>query len=165
MIKITALFWIALLAVAGGTVMRVSYQVRHVQEHLSQIGRDIHREQDALRILTAEWNTLNDPQRIDALAKRYLPLKPTPIQRVVALDDIPLKPSADQLARIALAKATGKTATQTTAPVQKATGAIREAKAAAGPPRPVTHAALPAPTAPLTTPSVGFLRIRAERPE
>ena len=37
MIRITTLLWVALLIVAGGTVMRVSYQVRHVQEHLVQL--------------------------------------------------------------------------------------------------------------------------------
>ena len=101
MIRITTLLWVALLIVAGGTVMRVSYQVRHVQEHLAQLSRDTQRERDSIRILDAEWNTLNDPQRIDTLAKRYLALSPTPIQRVVALEDIPLKPSPEQAAQIA----------------------------------------------------------------
>ena len=72
MIRITTLLWIALLVVAGGTVMHVSYQVRHVEKHLSEIARDTRQQQDAIRILGAEWDTLNDPQHIDALSKRYL---------------------------------------------------------------------------------------------
>lgn len=99
MIRITTLLWIALLMVAGGTVMRVSYHVRHVQAELADIQRDTRQEQEAIRILTAEWHTLNDPHRIDALAQRYLTLQPTPIQRVVSLADIPLKPSDEQLAK------------------------------------------------------------------
>ena len=103
MIRITTLLWVALLMVAGGTVMHVSYQVRQVERHLSQLNRDTRQEQDKLRILSAEWNTLNDPHRIDDLSKRYLTLEPTPIARVVSLDQVPMKLSDDQIARLAAA--------------------------------------------------------------
>ncbi|MDB5393842.1 MAG: hypothetical protein JWM91_1348 [Rhodospirillales bacterium] len=105
MIRITTLLWVALLFVAGGTVMHVSYQVRHVERHLSQLARDTRQEQDAIRILSAEWDTLNDPQRIDALAKRHLALESTPIARVVALEAIPLKLSDEQIAKLSVAAA------------------------------------------------------------
>jgi cell division protein FtsL len=108
MIRITTLLWIALLVVAGGTVMNVSYQVRKVERHLDELGRNTRQEQDAIRILNAEWDTLNDPHRIDDLAKRYLSLQPTPIARVVTLDAIPLKPSDDQLAKLVASAAKSK---------------------------------------------------------
>ena len=97
MIRITTLLWVALLVVAGGTVMHVSYQVRHVQMHLAELARETHDQKDAIRILDAEWDSLNDPHRIDDLSKRYLTLQPTPIQRVVTLEAVPLKPSQGQL--------------------------------------------------------------------
>jgi len=109
MIRITTLFWVALLVVAGGTVMHVSYQVRHLEKHLSEIAKETRQEQGNIRILTAEWETLNDPRRIDDLAKRYLTLGSTPIQRVVALEAVPLMPTDEQLAKFALA-ASGKSA-------------------------------------------------------
>ena len=112
MIRITTLLWVALLMVAGGTVMHVSYQVRQVERHLSQLNRDTRQEQDKLRILSAEWNTLNDPHRIDELSKRYLTLQPTPIARVVSLEQVPMKLSDDQIARLAAA-APGKGAKST----------------------------------------------------
>jgi hypothetical protein len=115
MIRITTLLWIVLLMVAGGTVMRVSYQVRHVEKHVAELGRTAQQERQAIRVLGAEWDTLNDPRRIDGLAKRYLALEPTPIQRVVALEDIPLKPSDDQIARL-LADQSKKTAKAPPAP-------------------------------------------------
>ncbi|HEX4505117.1 MAG TPA: hypothetical protein VH722_05255 [Alphaproteobacteria bacterium] len=101
MIRITTLLWVALLVIAGGTVMHVSYQVRQVERHLSQLNRDTRQEQDKLRILSAEWDTLNDPHRIDELSKRYLTLEPTPIARVVSLEQIPMKLSDDQIAKLA----------------------------------------------------------------
>jgi hypothetical protein len=103
MIRITTLLWVALLVVAGGTVMHVSYQVRHVEQHLSELNRDTRTEQERLRILNAEWDSLNDPQRIDTLSKRYLSLEATPIARVVALDAVPMKLSDEQVARLAAA--------------------------------------------------------------
>ncbi len=103
MIRITTLLWIALLTVAGGTVMHVSYQVRQVERHLSELNRDTRQEQDKLRILSAEWETLNDPHRIDDLSKRYLTLEATPIARVVSLDQVPMMLSNDQIARLAAA--------------------------------------------------------------
>jgi len=103
MIRITTLLWVALLVIAGGTVMHVSYQVRHVEQRLSELNRDTRLEQDKLRILGAEWDTLNDPQRIDELSKRHLSLEPTPIARVVALDAVPMKLSDDQIAKLAAA--------------------------------------------------------------
>jgi cell division protein FtsL len=113
MIRITTLLWVALLVIAGGTVMHVSYQVRQVERHLSQLNRDTRQEQDKLRILSAEWDTLNDPHRIDELSKRYLTLEPTPIARVVSLDQIPMKLSDDQIAKLAAPQA--KTAKATAA--------------------------------------------------
>jgi len=109
MIRITTLLWVALLVVAGGTVMHVSYQVRQVERHLSQLNRDTRQEQDKLRILSAEWDTLNDPHRIDELSKRHLTLEPTPIARVVSLDQVPMKMTDDQIAKLAAA-APSKTA-------------------------------------------------------
>jgi len=117
MIRITTLLWVALLVIAGGTVMHVSYQVRQVERHLSQLNRDTRQEQDKLRILSAEWDTLNDPHRIDELSKRYLTLEPTPIARVVALDQIPMKLSDDQIAKLAVPQ--GKTAKATATAARK----------------------------------------------
>jgi cell division protein FtsL len=139
MIRITTLLWIALLVVAGGTVMRVSYQVRHLEKHLAQIARETRQEQEVIRILGAEWDTLNDPHRIDALAKRYLSLESTPIQRVVSLEAIPFKPSDGQLARLAAAAVKGPTGDLNT---KKSVGTVK-ATAASPVPAPVRPAGAP----------------------
>ena len=170
MIRITTLLWVALLVIAGGTVMHVSYQVRHVEKHLSELTRDTHLEQDKLRILSAEWATLNDPQRIDGLAKRYLTLESTPIARVVALDGIPLKLSDDQIARLAAATSTkgGKSATRQ--PPQKKPEILAKAPTTQTAARPV-QVALPVASggtrAPQAQPleGVGLILARMERHE
>jgi len=168
MIRITTLLWIVLLVVAGGTDMRVSYQVRHAEKHLAQLASDTRQEQDAIRILTAEWDTLNDPQRIDALSKRYLTLESTPIQRVVALDAVPFKPTEEQLAQ--LAAAAGKNAKKglTTASAKAATMTPAKAPVPAEPASRVV--ALPVTTAAASYNGnggggVGLILTRLERRE
>ena len=166
MIRITTVLWIALLVVAGGTVMHVSYQVRHVQKHLSELARSTQQEQDAIRILSAEWDTLNDPQRIDALAKRHLALESTPIARVVALEAIPLKLSDDQAAKLSVASAKANKAQGVApAPVARkpdmqvaATG--RESVA-----RPAQTVTAARPTAPQSRDDGGLILARMERRE
>jgi hypothetical protein len=164
MIRITTLLWIALLVVAGGTVMYVSYQVARVERHLAELARDARQEQDAIRILGAEWDSLNDPSRIDSLSKRYLSLESTPVRRVVMLENIPLKPSPEQIEKLDAAAAKG-TKTQ---PARKP---IMDAKT---PPQVImtagNKAAAPAPSAPPaplmnSADGVGLILARAERRE
>ena len=162
MIRITTLLWVALLMVAGGTVMHVSYQVRQVERHLSQLNRDTRQEQDKLRILSAEWNTLNDPHRIDELSKRYLTLEPTPIARVVALDGIPMKLSEDQIAKLAAATPAknGKAQPASTVPgAAKKPEILIKAPAARVAAQPIPVKAAPAQD------SVGLLLARMEKHE
>jgi cell division protein FtsL len=159
MIRITTLLWVALLVVAGGTVMHVSYQVRHVEKHISELTRDTRQEQDAIRILSAEWDSLNDPHRIDELAKRHLALEPTPIARVVTLEAIPLKLSEEQVARLTVAsaktakpQATAAKAPATPSPAKKPEILVN-----------ATTRANPVMSAPVQQDSVGLILARAER--
>jgi cell division protein FtsL len=155
MIRITTLLWIALLVVAGGTVMHVSYQVRRVDRHLAELDSKTRQEQEAIRILGAEWDSLNDPKRIDALSKRYLALESTPIQRVVRLEDIPLKPSAEQLVKLdAAAAKMAKDHPAPRTPISPARPSAPEIQVAA-------HQSTPTPT----LSGIGLILARAERHE
>jgi cell division protein FtsL len=159
MIRITTLLWVALLVVAGGTVMHVSYQVRQVERHLSQLNRDTRQEQDRLRILSAEWNSLNDPHRIDELSKRYLTLEPTPIARVVALDQVPMKLSDDQIARLVAAPGKGAKGPAATAAAAKKPEILIKAPAQRAVAQPISVVAAKPQD------SVGLLLARMEKHE
>jgi hypothetical protein len=172
MIRITTLLWVALLVVAGGTVMHVSYRVRTIDRHLAELAGKTRQEQDAIRILSAEWDAVNDPQRIDMLSKRYLALTSTPIQRVVTLEDVPLKPSPEQIAKLdAAATKSGRdhpgahrpdTAPRPAAPAVEV--AIRKAAPPPSLPVPALPVASPAIAAP-TRDGVGLILARVERRE
>jgi hypothetical protein len=164
MIRITTILWVLLLTVAAGTVMHVSYQVRHVQGHLADLGREVQHEQDAIRILGAEWDTLNEPRRVDGLAKRFLALQSTPIQRVVALEDIPFKPTAEELAAAPAAagrKGQGKARSPALSPTAKAPAIEVRATEPVRPPATLHEA----PSVTTVPDGIGLILARAERRE
>ncbi|GIL39775.1 cell division protein FtsL [Roseiterribacter gracilis] len=91
MIRLSTFVGLALASVAAGLVMHVSYRVQRTEAYLAKLEREIVREQDQIRVLDAEWSYLNDPARIEALARRHLLLGPMSVKKIVSLDAIPLR--------------------------------------------------------------------------
>ncbi|MGQ9365402.1 cell division protein FtsL [Azospirillum sp. ST 5-10] len=80
----TALFWLGLAAVAGGVLFETSYDVQELEEQLASLNRKIVQEQEAIQVLKAEWSFLNDPSRLESLARAHLNLGPTDARQFVA---------------------------------------------------------------------------------
>jgi cell division protein FtsL len=75
-----------LTAVLSGTVLFViSQRVQRVQHSLAALKEERVKEQDSLHVLHAEWDYLNRPDRLEALATQYLGMK-TPELRTVTTD-------------------------------------------------------------------------------
>ena len=89
MMKLSTIFWIFLVAIAGALLFTVSYSVKEKQEHLAQMKQDIVRTHDEVRVLTAEWSYLNQPSRLEGMLRRYTDLQPTKHQQIVAFADVP----------------------------------------------------------------------------
>lgn len=62
--------WV-IAAVLGAALLYTSQSVQNAGEELSQLERAILAEKEALDILTAEWEYLNSPQRLERLAQEY----------------------------------------------------------------------------------------------
>lgn len=58
--------------VTGGLLISVSQSVRRAERDTVRLDLAIEQEKEALRVLKAEWSMLNSPDRIEALAKKYL---------------------------------------------------------------------------------------------
>jgi cell division protein FtsL len=91
MIRLSTLIGLALASVAAGLVMHVSYRVQRTEQYLAKLEREIVREQDQIRVLDAEWSYLNDPARIESLARRHLVLAPMSVKKIVSFDAVPLR--------------------------------------------------------------------------
>jgi cell division protein FtsL len=80
----TAIFF--LLALVGGFILfKVKYEVVEIEQKLAQTERQIAREKETIHILKAEWSHLNEPQRLQKLAEKYLDIVPMKTEQIAAV--------------------------------------------------------------------------------
>ncbi|MDP2193003.1 MAG: hypothetical protein Q8K36_00535 [Alphaproteobacteria bacterium] len=74
--------------VVGCVLYRVKYEVDHLAVEHKTITQNIHKAQESIHILSAEWAHLNNPARIRKLATKYLDLQNNfPLQQVRHVQD------------------------------------------------------------------------------
>ena len=83
---------ICLLVLAAAYVYRIKYDSTVQAERLAKIRGEVRRERDTIAALRAQWEELDNPSRIEALAKRYLPLKPVAPTQFDSLGQLPERP-------------------------------------------------------------------------
>jgi hypothetical protein len=144
MTRLGAVFWLILVVAAGFTTFKVKYAVQDIEDELRRVRKQTSAEQQEIRVLTAEWTYLNQPERLADLNRRFLSLAPIAAKQMQhGIADVPLHlPSA------------GPDAVVAAAPEPRApTPAV--AAPAITPPLPITPAVLgvaPSPgVAPVTT--------------
>jgi hypothetical protein len=71
-IKLSALFTFALAISLGAALFWVSQQVQMLERDTRILNEKIASEHEGMRVLSAEWDYLNRPDRIEALATKYL---------------------------------------------------------------------------------------------
>jgi cell division protein FtsL len=77
------LFFIA--SCVGFALFQVKHEVIDVEKELTFALREINREEESLHVLKAEWSYLNEPQRLQALADKYLDVEPIVSDQMVTL--------------------------------------------------------------------------------
>lgn len=94
---------LALLALISFELYNGVHRVKVQQKELETLKASISREGEAIRVLKAEWTYLNQPDRLQQLARRHLALSPTGPGQIVILASLPLKtqaPSAPAVPRV-----------------------------------------------------------------
>jgi cell division protein FtsL len=87
------LFWsVAAVATAVG-LFTVKYKVQDLEEKIDRTNQKIIESQQATHILKVEWAHLNEAQRIETLARKYLKLEQAGIKQVVRLESIKNDPN------------------------------------------------------------------------
>jgi hypothetical protein len=82
--RFAPLFWLFLIFLAGGTLMKISYEVDAKRRELAHLKTQIVADSEGIRVLKAEWAYLNQPQRLEKLTAKYLALHPMQISQVQA---------------------------------------------------------------------------------
>jgi len=93
MIRLINICVIAALFVAAAYVYKIKFESTQRAEQVAKLRTEIRREHDAIAALRAEWSRLDNPARIQELAKRHLALKPIEQRQFDRLDQLPERPS------------------------------------------------------------------------
>ena len=67
---------LVLLVLAAAYVYEIKFESTLRAERVAKMRVDVRRERDAIAALRAEWATLDNPARIQSLARRHLQLRP-----------------------------------------------------------------------------------------
>lgn len=91
-LRILNLIVVGVLILAAAYVYRIKFDSTVQAERLAKIRGEVRRERDTIAALRAQWSELDNPARIEALAKRFLPLKPIEPTQFSSLDQLPERP-------------------------------------------------------------------------
>jgi hypothetical protein len=86
---------IGALVLAAAYVYRIKFDATVQAERLAKLRSEVRHERDDIAALRAAWGQLDNPERIEALAKRYLRLKPIAPTQFDTLDRLPDRPPLD----------------------------------------------------------------------
>lgn len=88
--RLRTLLVIALVAAAGIFLFHISQRVQKSQQALDAVSARVAAEEETLRVLRAEWDYLNNPERLELLATKYLGMAaPAPAQILPDVSQIP----------------------------------------------------------------------------
>lgn len=95
----SGIIWCVLALAAAVAAFTVKYQVRDLEDELAATQAAIADGREEIHVLKAEWSYLNRPERLAALADRYLELSPMGPAQMGSLIDVPLRevPAIDTL--------------------------------------------------------------------
>lgn len=100
MIKLLHVVAIGALVSSALYAYSIKYETTLQAEQLQKLKAKAQRERDAIAVLKAEWQFLNRPERLQALADKHLDLQPLHITQIVRLSDIPNRgPKVDSIGR------------------------------------------------------------------
>lgn len=100
------IFWLCLAAVCGTLLFHTSQEVTDGRSDLRKMEREVLREEESLRVLQAEWSYLNQPERLEKLAREYLELQPLNGKQFARVSDINERIDEEALAAAAAADTT-----------------------------------------------------------
>ena len=76
MLRVVNVFLVLLTAAATCLLYGFKHQVGVQKTRLAELHAAIDQERETIAVLRAEWSHLNDPKRLERLARRHLSLRP-----------------------------------------------------------------------------------------
>jgi len=91
-LRLLNLVVICALVLAAAYVYRIKHDATVQAERLAKLRGEVRQERDRIAAMRAEWEQLDNPERIEALAKRLLQLQPIAPTQFDTLDRLPERP-------------------------------------------------------------------------
>jgi hypothetical protein len=91
LIRFVSAISVGLLVLVSFELYNGVHRVKAQEQQLQSLKTQISRESEAIRVLKAEWSYLNQPDRLQALARRHLALAPTGASQIVVLASLPIR--------------------------------------------------------------------------
>ena len=92
MIRLLNICVIGALVLAAAYVYKIKFESTRQAERVAKLRMELRREHDVIAALRAEWSRLDNPARIQELAKRHLVLTPVDARQFDRLDRLPQRP-------------------------------------------------------------------------
>lgn len=91
--KFMPLLWMPVLVIAAFLLYRVKYEVQAIKSQITETSRALESEREALHVVAAEWAYLNRPERLQALADKYLATSSLTVEQIAEVEAIPFPKS------------------------------------------------------------------------
>ena len=91
MIRSTSPILLLLAAAAGGALFHISFEVSELDDRLDSLNHNIRSDREAIHVLRAEWSFLNQPDRLEELARRHLNLNPVSATQLTSAGALPMR--------------------------------------------------------------------------
>jgi cell division protein FtsL len=92
MMRLLNICVIVALVLAAAHVYKIKFESTRQAERVAKLRMEIRRENDAIAALRAEWSKLDNPVRIQDLARRHLSLKAIDSSQYDRLERLPERP-------------------------------------------------------------------------
>ncbi|MDX2073884.1 MAG: hypothetical protein SFX19_05920 [Alphaproteobacteria bacterium] len=89
MIRLSAIVWIAVLAVSAFGLYSVKFKVQTLRAQIAEVEQQLEVEREGMNVVAAEWAYLNRPDRLQKLAATYLQTEETTVQQIAEVVAIP----------------------------------------------------------------------------
>ena len=83
---------VVLLVLATAYVYEIKFEATLRATKVAEMRGEVRRERDAIAALRAEWGRLENPGRLEVLAKRHLTIRPPELSQFDPLDQLPPRP-------------------------------------------------------------------------
>lgn len=148
----STLLWLVLAAFCGTVLFHTSQKVHDEREKIATLNASISKEEESLRVLSAEWSYLNQPARLEKLAKTYLNIAPLKGSQFIKVEDIPLRSAVSETAAVTAPTTEEKPAVEKVTVKKPQVAALSPPKPPVKIHKPAAPAFLQKPAHPLTGP-------------